>query len=60
MDETLYIQVTYELPDNQHEMDNLLHIKDNYKKIVITGRYHAVEQVDGIPIIYIVDWLLTE
>ncbi len=60
LDETLYIQVTYELPDNQHETDNLLHIKDNYKKIVITGRYHDVEQVDGIPIIYIVDWLLAE
>lgn len=60
LDETLYVQVAYELPDNQHETDNLLHIKDNYKKIVITGRYHDVEQVDGIPIIYIVDWLLTE
>ncbi|NTR21063.1 ATP-binding protein, partial [Enterococcus faecium] len=40
LDETIYIQVTYELPQNNHETDNLLHIKDNYKKIVITGRYY--------------------
>lgn len=60
LDETLYIQVTYELPDNSRETDNLLLIKDNYKKIVITGRYYDVEQIDGIPLIYIVDWLLSE
>lgn len=57
-DETLYVQVVYELPDNSHETDNLLNIKDNYKKIVVTGRYHDVELIDGIPIVYIVDWLL--
>ncbi|NSM83091.1 ATP-binding protein [Enterococcus faecalis] len=60
LDETLYVQVTYELPNNTHETDNLLNIKDNYKKIVITGRYHDVEQINGIPIIYIADWLLEE
>lgn len=58
LDETLYIQVTYELPENTHETDNLLMIKDNYKKIVITGRYYQTKQQDGIPIYYIVDWLL--
>ncbi|EMF0329079.1 ATP-binding protein [Enterococcus sp. E5-79] len=58
LDETIYIQVTYELPQNNHETDNLLHIKDNYKKIVITGRYYDTTQIDGIHIIYIVDWLL--
>lgn len=58
LDETLYVQVTYELPNNSHETDNLLHIKDNYKKIVVTGKYHDIEQIDGIPIIYIADWLL--
>ncbi|EHV2892818.1 ATP-binding protein, partial [Enterococcus faecalis] len=58
LDETLYVQVTYELPNNTHETDNLLNIKDNYKKIVITGRYHDIEQINGIPIIYIVDWLI--
>lgn len=58
LDETIYIQVTYELPQNNHETDNFLHIKDNYKKIVITGRYYDTTQIDGIHIIYIVDWLL--
>ncbi|MBC1742891.1 ATP-binding protein [Listeria welshimeri] len=60
LDETLYIQVAYELPSNTHETDNLLNIKDNYKKIVITGRYYETTQLDGIPIIYIVDWLLSD
>lgn len=58
LDETLYIQVTYELPNNNRETDNLLHIKDNHKKIVITGKYYEIKQVDGILIQYIVDWLL--
>lgn len=60
LDETLYIQVAYELPNNTHETDNLLNIKDNYKKIVITGRYYETTQIDGIPIIYVVDWLLSD
>ncbi|EOJ52553.1 hypothetical protein WMI_02740 [Enterococcus faecalis EnGen0363] len=60
LDETLYVQVTYESPNNTHETDNLLNIKDNYKKIVITSRYHDEEQINGIPIIYIVDWLMAE
>ncbi|EAE7960956.1 ATP-binding protein [Listeria monocytogenes] len=59
LDETLYIQVAYELPNNRHETDNLLNIKDNYKKIVVSGRYYETTQIDGIPIIYIVDWLLS-
>lgn len=57
-DEILYVQVAYELPDNNHETDNLLHIKDNYKKILITGKYYAQTEIDGIPIVYVVDWLL--
>ncbi|MGJ8731012.1 ATP-binding protein [Listeria aquatica] len=60
LDETLYVQVTYELPTNMHETDNLLNIRDNYKKIVVTGRYYEINQIDGIPIIYIVDWLLSD
>lgn len=59
-DETIYFQVAYELPANTHETDNLLNIKDNYQKILITGRYTQTQQIDGIPIIYIVDWLLQE
>lgn len=58
LDETIYVQVAYQMPNNTHETDNLLNIKDNYKKIVVTGRYYEVEQIDGIPIVYIADWLL--
>jgi len=57
-DELLYVQVTYQIPENTHETDNLLHIRDNHKKIVITGKYDERRQIDGIPLIYIVDWLL--
>ena len=35
-------------------------IKDNYKKIVITGRYEGIDYIDGIEIKYIVDWLIEE
>ncbi|MFC6202806.1 ATP-binding protein [Lactiplantibacillus nangangensis] len=61
VDEILYVQVTYELPKNSHETDNLLNINDNYKKILITQRnYRDVHDINGIPIINIVDWLLSE
>ncbi|MDT2598602.1 ATP-binding protein [Enterococcus hulanensis] len=58
LDETMYVQVAYELPNNTHETDNLNNIKDNYKKVLVTGRYYELEQVDGISIQYIADWLL--
>ena len=55
-----YIQVTYQLPENStRETDNLLQIPNNYKKIVITGRYENEEMISGIPIINIKDWLLS-
>ena len=31
-DEILYVQVAFEIPENTHETDNLLYIKDNYKR----------------------------
>ena len=43
---------------NTHETDNLLHIKDNYKKILITGNITNKTEIDGIEVIYVVDWLL--
>ena len=57
-DEILYVQVAFEIPDNTHETDNLLHIKDNYKKILITGKYYETTEIDGIEVVYVVDWLL--
>ena len=59
-DETLYVQVTYQMPENTHESDNLLLIPDNFKKIIITGRYSGTKEISGIPILYIVDWLLQD
>ncbi|MDB1103928.1 ATP-binding protein [Lentilactobacillus parabuchneri] len=60
VDEILYVQVTYEIPNNTHETDNLLNIRDNYKKILITQRYYEFKEIDGIPVINLVDWLLSE
>jgi len=59
VDEIKYIQVAYEIPDNTHETDNLLNIKDNYEKLLITQRYNSdVKEIDGIPVVNIVDWLI--
>ena len=57
-DEILYVQVAFEIPENTHETDNLLHIKDNYKKILITGKYYEQTEIEGIKVVYVVDWLL--
>ncbi|SUT85571.1 ATPase [Actinobacillus ureae] len=59
-DEILYVQVAYDIPNNTHETDNLLHIRDNYRKILITGRYQPEQEIDGVPVVYVVDWLLNE
>lgn len=55
-----YIQVAYQLPTSSRETDNLLLVKDNYKKRLITGRYEEVRSIDGIEVNYIVDWLLND
>lgn len=61
MDEVQYVQVSYELPKNStRETDNLLLIPDNYKKMIITEIHPEVEEVDGIPIVNVVDWLQEE
>lgn len=58
-DEILYVQVTYEIPKNKHETNNLLRLKDNYQKILITQKYYPdLNEIDGVPVINIVDWLL--
>ena len=59
MDEFLYIQVALELPENSNrETENLLRVPDNHKKMVITQRFEDRSEIDGIPIIHIIDWLL--
>lgn len=53
-----YYQVTQQLPENTHETDNLLKLRDNYAKFLITGRYAGVDLIDGIHVKYVVDWLI--
>ncbi len=57
----IYIQVTYEIPENTHETDNLLNLRNNHQKILITQKYYPdIKEIDGIPVINVVDWLLDE
>lgn len=61
IDKILYVQVTYEIPENSHETDNLLNIRDNYEKVLITQRHYPdIRQIDGIPVVNIMDWLLSD
>lgn len=54
-----YYQVTQQIPENSdREIQNLVNIPDNYKKILITANRMDVGQQEGIDIIHIVDWLL--
>lgn len=54
-----YYQVTEHLPENStRETDNLRFIPDGYQKTVLTLSQFDVGAIDGIPVKYIVDWLL--
>lgn len=57
--QTSYLQVTYQIPENTHETDNLLEIRDGFKKVVITQNWDDVGLIDGIPIIHVIDFLLS-
>jgi predicted AAA+ superfamily ATPase len=57
--EILYVQVTYQMPENStRETDNLLHVRDNYKKLLLTQVYDGAPEIDGVPIKNVIDWLL--
>lgn len=56
-----YYQVAMQLPiGSNRETANLQNIPDNYQKFVITANTMDAGSVDGIEIIYIVDWLLND
>lgn len=58
VEETLYVQVTFQLPENnKRETDNLLQIPDGYRKIVISGNPMDAGIIDGIEIISVIDFL---
>lgn len=57
-DETIYVQVTDHIPDNnQREIDNLLHLSTGYKRVLITNSWSDVGNYEGIPIIHVIDFL---
>lgn len=58
--ETLYVQVAIELSTPEtiaREFGNLLKIKDNYTKIVVSGEHSFEDTYEGITHIYIRDFL---
>jgi uncharacterized protein len=60
-DEKIYVQVCRELPkESDREISNLMEIKDNYPKIVVTLDDYASGNVNGIKIIHLADFLLDE
>ena len=57
----IYIQVCKELPkESDKEIDNLMKIKDNYPKLVVTLDDYAGGNINGIKIVHLVDFLLNE
>ena len=61
--ETLYVQVTMELSKQEtidREFGNLLKIKDNYPKIVVSGERSFENTYEGIQHIYIRDFLSSQ
>ena len=58
-----YIQVTHNLYDENtlnRELNSLLKIKDNYKKIILTYEPHPEKNIKGVEIISLLDFLLDE
>ena len=59
--EKVYIQVCVSLPaDSSRETDNLLEIKDNYPKYLITRDKLSVGNINGIRVIHLTDFLLKD
>ena len=60
-DERIYIQVCKEMPkESDREISNLLEIKDNYPKIIVTLDDFANYNINGIKIMHLADFLLSE
>lgn len=58
-DERIYVQVCRSLPEgSDREVGNLLEIKDHYPKYVVTLDELDVGNVNGVRIVYLVDFLL--
>lgn len=60
-DEKIYIQVCVQLPENSDgEIGNLMEIPDHYPKYVVTANSMDAGNDNGIRIVYLADFLLTE
>ncbi len=58
-DQRVYVQVCRQLPeDSDREIGNLLEIKDQYPKIIVTLNDLDVGNVNGVRIIHLADFLL--
>ena len=60
-DERIYVQVCRNLPEeSDREVANLLEIKDNYPKYVVTLDELAAGNINGVKIVHLSDFLLAE
>lgn len=60
-DERIYVQVCRRLPEeSDREVANLLEIKDHYPKYVVTLDELATGNVNGVKIMHLADFLLSE
>ena len=60
-DERVYVQVCVRLPENSdREVGNLLEIRDNYPKYIVTLESLATGNENGIKIVHLMDFLLNE
>ena len=60
-DERIYVQVCRLLPENSDkEVANLLEIKDHYPKYVVTMDELAGGNINGVKIVHLVDFLLSD
>lgn len=60
-DERIYVQVCRQLPeDSDREIGNLLEIRDHYPKFVVTLDDLASGNINGVQIVHLLDFLLSD
>lgn len=60
-DERIYVQVCRRLPEeSDREVSNLLEIKDHYPKYVVTLDELAAGNINGVKIVHLADFLLSD